>query len=339
MMDKRWLLGGAAFVLAVSACEPSAAQAPLAGLGASQASAAPSVSPTPAVAPAHGTALAALAGLAVKGRAPLTGYSRAAFGPAWQDVDHNGCDTRNDILRRDLTSRGMSGSCTVLTGVLHDPYTAKVIAFRRGVGTSTKVQIDHVVALGDAWQMGAQRLTASARLAFANDPLELLAVDGPTNQRKGDSDAASWLPPNKAFRCTYVARQIAVKARYHLAVTAAEKAAAAEQPGSDRPPSSDRSPYEPADEADVHAQATGAASCRAPGRVLLAARGDRRHLEGDPDGVQAGQQGPALPMGPRLALATPSSIARSLVAAPRPGAAPGLAAAVRRWRTGSTPWR
>ena len=227
-MDKRWLLGGAAFVLAVSACEPSSAPAPLAGLGTSTSSSAnPSVSPTPAVAPPHGTALAALAGLAVKGRAPLTGYSRAAFGPAWQDVDHNGCDTRNDILRRDLTSREMSGPCTVLTGVLHDPYTAKVIAFRRGVGTSSKVQIDHVVALGDAWQMGAQGLSAAARLAFANDPLELLAVDGPTNQRKGDSDAASWLPPNKAFRCTYVARQIAVKARYHLAVTAAEKAAMA----------------------------------------------------------------------------------------------------------------
>ena len=221
MMDKRWLLGGAVFVLALSACEPTSAPAPLADLGASQSSADPSVSPPeitpPASVPAaHGTALAALAGLAVKGRAPLTGYSRAAFGPAWQDVDHNGCDTRNDILRRDLTSRGMSGSCTVLTGVLQDPYTGKVIAFRRGVGTSAKVQIDHVVALGDAWQMGAQRLTASARLAFANDPLELLAVDGPTNQRKGDADAASWLPPNKAFRCTYVARQIAVKARYHL---------------------------------------------------------------------------------------------------------------------------
>ena len=231
-MDKRWLLGGAAFVLALSACEPSSAPAPLADLGGSQSSADPLVSPLevtpPAPVPAaHGTALFALAGLVIKGRAPLTGYSRAAFGPAWQDVDHNRCDTRNDILRRDLTTRGMSGSCTVLTGVLHDPYTAKVIAFRRGAGTSTKVQIDHVVALGDAWQMGAQQLTASARLAFANDPLELLAVDGPTNQRKGDADAASWLPPNRAFRCAYVSRQIAVKARYRLAVTAAEKTAMA----------------------------------------------------------------------------------------------------------------
>jgi hypothetical protein len=157
----------------------------------------------------------------------MTGYSRAQFGPAWEDVDHNGCDTRNDILRRDLTGKTLSGSCVVRTGTLHDPYTAKLIAFHRGVGTSTAVQIDHVVALGDAWQTGAQQLSATSRLGFANDPLELLAVDGPTNQAKGDADAASWLPPNKAFRCQYVARQIAVKTKYRLWVTAAEKAAMA----------------------------------------------------------------------------------------------------------------
>jgi hypothetical protein len=156
----------------------------------------------------------------------MTGYDRTLFGPAWADVDHNGCDTRNDILRRDLTAKTMSGSCLVLTGTLHDPYTGKVIAFRRGVGTSNAVQIDHVVALGDAWQTGAQKFSAGTREAFANDPLNLLAVDGPTNQRKGDSDDATWLPPNKAFRCPYVARQVAVKARYHLWMTAAEKAAA-----------------------------------------------------------------------------------------------------------------
>jgi hypothetical protein len=183
---------------------------------------------SPVVPPARpGTALAALATLPVKGRAPMTGYARAVFGPAWEDVDHNGCDTRNDMLRRDLVAPVPSGGCTVLTGTLHDPYTGKMIPFVRGPGTSTKVQIDHVVALGDAWQKGAQQLSPSARLALANDPLELLAVDGPTNQRKGDGDAATWLPPNKAFRCQYVARQVAVKVRYHLWVTAAERAAIA----------------------------------------------------------------------------------------------------------------
>ena len=190
-----------------------------------------SVAPSPAgsapTAAKAGSALAALGTLPVKGRAPMTGYSRTAFGPAWEDVDHNGCDTRNDILRRDLTARVMAGACVVSSGTLHDPYTATFIHFVRGVGTSTKVQIDHVVALGDAWQTGAQQLNPTARLDLANDPLELLAVDGPTNERKGDGDAATWLPPNKAFRCQYVARQVAVKVRYHLWVTPAEKDAIA----------------------------------------------------------------------------------------------------------------
>jgi hypothetical protein len=113
----------------------------------------------------------------------------------------------------------------VLTGTLADPYTGRVIAFRRGEKTSADVQIDHVVAESNAWQTGAQQLTPARRLQFANDPLNLVAVDGPTNQSKGDSDAATWLPPNKRYRCTYVARQITVKATYGLWVTAAERAA------------------------------------------------------------------------------------------------------------------
>lgn len=168
--------------------------------------------------------------LEVKGRAPKTGYSREEFGPAWADVDHNGCDTRNDILNRDLeqvTYRDNTQNCVVLTGVLNDPYTATQINFQRGQDTSTAVQIDHVVALSDAWQKGAQQLTADQRRMFSNDPLNLLAVDGPANQQKGDSDAASWLPANRSFRCDYVSRQIAVKHRYDLWVTAAEKDAMA----------------------------------------------------------------------------------------------------------------
>ncbi len=162
--------------------------------------------------------------LVVKGRAPKTGYSRAQFGVRWADVDHNGCDTRNDILRRDLTNPTFrSGGCVVLSGVLRDPYGGGVIHFVRGAGTSSAVQIDHVVPLSDAWQKGAFAWTINKRTAFANDPLELLAVDGPLNEQKRDSDAASWLPPNKAFRCAYVARQIAVKAKYGMWVTAAER--------------------------------------------------------------------------------------------------------------------
>ena len=173
-----------------------------------------------------GTAVTTLATLTVKGRAPRTGYDRDLFGQAWADVDRNGCDTRNDILRRDLTGTTLKAGthgCLVLTGTLTDPYTGTRIAFVRGPGTSNAVQVDHVVALSDAWQKGAQRWTTKTRTAFANDPLNLLAVDGPTNQRKGDGDAATWLPPRKAVRCAYVARQIAVKHRYALAVTAAER--------------------------------------------------------------------------------------------------------------------
>ena len=163
--------------------------------------------------------------LPVKGRAPKTGYSRDQFGPAWSDVDHNGCDTRNDMLRRDLTAvalRPGTRDCVVLSGVLADPYTAAAINFLRGNATSTAVQIDHVVALSDAWQKGAQQLSPAQRLSFANDPLNLLAVDGPANQSKSDGDAATWLPPNKSYRCNYVARQISVKSSYGLWVTQAE---------------------------------------------------------------------------------------------------------------------
>ncbi len=173
-----------------------------------------------------GSALAALREVPVRGRAPKTGYSRAAFGPAWADVDHNGCDTRDDVLRRDLTAirvRASTHGCVVIAGVLADPYTGKRIEFSKSA--AAKVQIDHVVALSDAWQTGAQSWSEATRLEFANDPLELLAVDGQANQDKGDADAASWLPPQKSFRCAYVSRQVAVKLRYHLWVTAAERAA------------------------------------------------------------------------------------------------------------------
>ncbi|MFQ4148073.1 DUF1524 domain-containing protein [Arthrobacter sp. LAPM80] len=170
-------------------------------------------------------ALEVLATLPIKGRAPKTGYSREKFGQAWADVDRNGCDTRNDILARDLTAKTFkagSRECQVLTGVLADPYTATTISFVRGQSTSGAVQIDHVVALNDAWQKGAQQLSVDQRTALANDPLNLLAVDGPSNQQKGASDAATWLPPNKGYRCEYVARQVSVKATYKLWVTQGE---------------------------------------------------------------------------------------------------------------------
>jgi len=183
-------------------------------------------SPTGSPAPISATTaetLAVLETLDVKGRAPKTGYDRDdKFGTAWVDMDQNGCDTRNDVLARDLIAITSSDGCRVLTGTLSDPYTGTSIAFVRGQSTSSLVQIDHVVALSNAWQTGAQQLTAEQRYEFANDPMNLLAVDGATNSSKGDGDAATWLPPSTSFRCTYVSRQITVKAAYALWVTPAE---------------------------------------------------------------------------------------------------------------------
>lgn len=215
-------------VLAVTSCQIQEASVP----PGSQTAARPAQPDAPT---AHSAALAQLDSLTVKGRAPKTGYSREQFGQSWTDdvnVAHglNGCDTRNDILRRDLTVvtvKAGTRECVILTGVLDDPYTGRRIDFVRGEKTSPAVQIDHVVALSDAWQKGAAPWDRAKRTDFANDPANLQATDGPTNQSKGAGDAATWLPPNKSYRCTYVSRQIDVKARYSLWVTDAEKRAMA----------------------------------------------------------------------------------------------------------------
>ena len=167
------------------------------------------------------TALVELEKIEVKGRAPKTGYSRKQFGDGWGKIDS--CSVREVILARDLTDKQVDEKCRVQSGVLDDPYTAKSIKFQRGEKSSQAVQIDHVVALSDAWQKGAQQLGVEQRKQLANDPLNLLAVDGPANQAKGDGDAATWLPENKSFRCQYVARQVAVKRKYNLWMTEAEK--------------------------------------------------------------------------------------------------------------------
>ncbi|PZE30054.1 DUF1524 domain-containing protein [Curtobacterium sp. MCBD17_028] len=189
---------------------------------AASAGTAPGAADTPSTA-ATGTAAALLATLPVKGRAAATGYDRVGdFGTAWLDRDHDGCDTRDDVLARDLTDVERPGGCRVLSGTLVSPYTGAAIRFTRGATTSAAVQIDHVVALEDAWQTGAQQLDQEAREDLANDPGNLLAVDGPSNEQKGSGDAATWLPHVVAFRCSYVARQVAVKAAYGLWVTPAE---------------------------------------------------------------------------------------------------------------------
>ncbi|WP_199582544.1 HNH endonuclease family protein [Blastococcus sp. TF02-09] len=244
------------------------------------------------------SALAALATLEVKGRAPRTGYDREQFGSGWVDTDRNGCDTRNDVLARDLTGETFkpgTRDCVVLTGTLADPYSGRTIEFRRGQDTSDDVQIDHVVALSDAWQKGAQQWDAGRRTAFANDPLNLLAVDGPLNMQKGDGDAATWLPPTTSFRCTYVARQIAVKIRYGAWVTAAEKntmatvlssCPAEPLPGGEAAPASAPAPA-PAPDAAVPVSFADCAAVRAAGAAPIRTGdpGWEQKFDGDGDGV------------------------------------------------------
>lgn len=167
--------------------------------------------------------IVALGRLTVSQRIVTSRYERTYFGDGWESK--GGCDTRNIILSRDLTNIARSGACTVVRGTLSDPYTGSLLQFERGASTSEAVQIDHVVPLKDAWQKGAYALSYEKRVALANDPLELIAVDGRSNQQKSDGDAAEWLPSYRPFRCQYVARQVAVKLKYDLSVTNPEKQA------------------------------------------------------------------------------------------------------------------
>lgn len=173
----------------------------------------------------------AIAALPVRADAPLPRYTRDAFGQRWADEDHNGCDTRNDVLARDLdalTLKPGTRGCIVLSGSFVDPYTGRHLTFTRGPSTSDAVQIDHVVALADAWRSGAWAWDDATRQRFANDPLNLLAVDGPANQEKSAKAADEWLPANAGYRCAYVARQVAVKRDWQLSVTEPERRALAE---------------------------------------------------------------------------------------------------------------
>jgi hypothetical protein len=174
-----------------------------------------------------GDAAAVLAALPVAALNLAVPYDRTQdFGPAWADVDHNGCDTRNDILHRDLTGvevRPGTHDCVVVAGTLQDPYTGTAMPFLKA--QASRVQIDHIVPLHAAWMLGAYSWPYAQRVAFANDPANLLAVDAHNNESKGDSLADTWLPPNQAEWCDYARRTVAVHAAYHLPVTSAEKAA------------------------------------------------------------------------------------------------------------------
>ncbi|WP_263477112.1 HNH endonuclease family protein [Mobiluncus curtisii] len=173
-----------------------------------------------------GGSLHELCALKVRKDAGPDGYQRDLFGAGWMDPDGNGCDTRADILARDFQSPRFGNSakpCRLTGGTFHDPYTGKTMQFETPPGR--KVQIDHVVALGNAWKSGAWAWTKAQREAYANDPSVLLAADGPANQQKSDASADAWMPSNRNFRCAYARQQIDIKYRWNLTVTAPEKAA------------------------------------------------------------------------------------------------------------------
>ena len=156
----------------------------------------------------------------------IPAYDREAFGDGWADEDGDCRDTREEILIRDLVDVALTrDGCDVATGTLHDLYTGRTIPFRRGRATSDDVQVDHVIPLAAAWRAGACSWTAEQREAFANDPNELRAVDGPTNNRKGDRGPSTWLPPNEGARCAYAASWRDVAAAYALDLGPADEVA------------------------------------------------------------------------------------------------------------------
>ncbi|MEU1045777.1 HNH endonuclease family protein [Streptomyces sp. NPDC005897] len=244
-----WAAGAALALALVTGCEGLEADegAPASGGGAEAPASGHSVSPLdnpdgtePGLAPVTGDGSRAAArklidGLRTKGRGPKTGYDRDEFGYAWMDTAdgvpfaRNGCDTRNDLLKRDGQQvRFKSGSdCVVIAMTLDDPYTGTSIDWRKQ--QASEVQIDHVVPLSYSWQMGSSRWSENKREQLANDPLNLLPVEGRANSAKRDSGPATWLPPAKPVRCAYAVRFAQVAVKYELAVTEADRAMMAKQ--------------------------------------------------------------------------------------------------------------
>lgn len=159
-----------------------------------------------------------LAALPVAPAGSMTGYDRDEF-PHWRDPDGNGCNARNDILRRDGSRVKVGSNCRISGGSWYDVYGGKTY-------TSTRqVDVDHMVPLAAAWRTGARTWTRDRRQAYANDPRVLLAVSASENRAKGDKDPSQWRPPRRAYWPNYAVKWVNVKRIYRLSVTAAEKRA------------------------------------------------------------------------------------------------------------------
>lgn len=142
------------------------------------------------------------------------GYDRDLF-DHWIDVDHDGCHTRCEVLeaekRYDLPGLPQGGWLSIYDGYSTDD--------------ASELDVDHVVALSEAWRSGADRWDANRRRAFANDldePDALIAVTASTNRSKSDRDPASWQPPNSGAWCQFGLGWVRVKIKWELTADDAE---------------------------------------------------------------------------------------------------------------------
>jgi hypothetical protein len=169
-----------------------------------------------------------LAELVVDDSPDAPDYDRDRFGPAWADIDHNGCDQRNDTLSAylaDVQYRAGTHDCVVETGTFTDPYTGEIRPFVKSQAGGG-VDIDHLVPLEQAWRSGAWAWTDEQRAAYANDLTLLVPTDASLNRSKGSQDVTTWLPPAEGgYVCTYLERWVTVKTTWDLTVTTDELAA------------------------------------------------------------------------------------------------------------------
>lgn len=161
-----------------------------------------------------------LGDLAVAPESHAESYERDAFGTRWKDVDRNGCGQRDDVLARDLRGATFRSRCVVVGGTLVDPYTGVKVVFSKA--RADQVQIDHRVALAEAWRSGAWGWAPDKRERFANDLDNLSASAGAVNREKSDLDAKDWLPQGRDRRCDFSTRVITIKVRYGLSADRAE---------------------------------------------------------------------------------------------------------------------
>jgi hypothetical protein len=178
---------------------------------------APAAQASPPTPVSAATARTYLGQLTVKAESSSSGYSRDLF-PHWS-TQSGSCNTREVVLKRDGTNVQQNSSCAAVSGRWYSEYDDAIWS------AASDVDIDHVVALSEAWRSGAAGWTTSKRQQFANDLTrpQLIAVTDNVNQAKGDLDPAEWLPSRTAYRCTYARMWVHVKHYWGLSVDSAEK--------------------------------------------------------------------------------------------------------------------